>query len=182
MNERILWQMIEAFFRRWRMTRKLYKYIFLEEDITPVLGSTTSRIERMRQGAEENGFLKWLKWEWEGWRHEDFAARTSRPDTFWETIKHNLPWRKKTRQAFDEWAKQTLKECIELGYIERTPGYTLRLGYRGMDIRSWYYPVIAFFSLRIPAAIIGKGIDWGIPLLLIYIFARFLGVHFNVTS
>ena len=140
-------QMLKSFFRRWWMVRKLHKYIFREGDITPILGSTSTRSERMRTGANQANFIQWFKRE-----------------------------REKRKENFDEWSLQTLNECMSLGYIEQPHQNWIRLGSRGMEIYVWYYPIVAFFSLHYVKIVITKMLEWGIPLVLIYIFAKYLNI------
>ncbi len=124
--------MVESFFRKWYLTRQLYRYIFKEGNET-----------RIRDGVKPADFLEWYKWRWEGWRRKDFPKRAAKED-----------------RTFEETAIRTIDECEKIDYIERT-GNNIRVGHRGRQVYVWYYPLVApFNNLYVKAVVISVIVLW----------------------
>ena len=181
--------MIITFFNRWWMTRKLHEYIYAREEILaplsivetwPNFETTNTLPQRIQSGVEQVNFIFYLRYKWEGFW--DGFQQEIKPDTWWTTFYFNLPWRKSKREYIEEQWIETIKQCEKLDWIEALPNGRIKVGHKGNDVYVWYYPVIAFFNLHYKKVTLTRLIEWGIPILLIYLLSHYFHIALNISS
>ena len=181
--------MIRTFFRRWWMTRKLHEYIYSRGEIPtplnlagmwPDFNSASNLPQRIREGVEQQNFILYLRWKWEGW-WTGFNSE-NKPETRWDKFYYKLPWRTAKREYIEEQWAETIKQCEKLNWIEGLPHGRIKVGHEGENVYVWYYPIIAFFSLHYIKITLTRLLEWGIPILLIYLLAHYLDIKLSLST
>jgi hypothetical protein len=144
--------MIKTFFRRWWLSRQLYRYIYWKGQVLDVMTHwgtgklpdlhNSTRDDRIRLGVADEMFLTWY-----------LQGRIA----------------KLLNDNSKVVVRKTFNEIVPLGWVEARSD-RWNVGLKGPEVYAWYYPIIVFLKFVDN----NKALTWMVRVITLAIAAWFL--------